>query len=120
MVKDENSPMLVGYPAMMIKSNNSTIKVLPSTMMKKQSSKIQLTQQTDLDKQMLYNYPMMRFQILQDHSHKEDLCNVALNPGLNNHFPTSKLNNQLDNPDPELDQLLPLQDQPKEEMLYKI
>ena len=55
MVKDENSPMLAGYPVMEIKNKNSTIKVLPSIMMRIQLEKIQLTQQIDLDNQMLYN-----------------------------------------------------------------
>ena len=63
---------------------------------------------------------MMRFQTLLDHNHKEDQYNVVLNLAHNNHFQTFRLNNQPDNPDLEQDQLLPLQDLPREEMLYKI
>lgn len=117
--KDENSPMLAVYPAIMMKNKNLTIKVLPSMIMR-DPEKTQLTQQIDLDKQVLYNYLMMRFQILRDHNHKEDLYNVGLNLALNKHLITSRPNNQVDNLDLEQDQLPPLQDQLKEEMLYKI
>ena len=56
MVKDENSPMLAVSPVMArITNKNSTIKALKLKMIRIQFKKIQLTQQTDLDKQMLYN-----------------------------------------------------------------
>jgi hypothetical protein len=56
MVKEENSPMLAVSPVMArITNKNSTIKALKLKMMRIQFKKIQLTQQTDLDKQMLYN-----------------------------------------------------------------
>lgn len=75
---------------------------------------------------------MLRFQILLDDNHKEDQYNVVLslrlvlsprlvlNLALNKHLITSRLNNQLDNPGLGQDQLLQLQDQLREEMLYKI
>ena len=119
---EENSPTSVDCLVMKTKNNNLINKDLPLKMTKTLFKKTQSTQQIDSGNHKLFNLPIMKFQTLQDVNHKEDLHkdlhNVVHNQPTNSL--TSKQNNSpLDNKDHEQDQLLLLQDQPKEEVLYK-